>query len=341
MSTSTLYIDNIYNKAGTKKIIDNDNGVINLPNNTIDPDVTEEGSLYYNSSIKTIKVKTNVGWTDVFSPYDGSTESKAAPSAKYIKDLTNTTTDGLYWIKKPGTTTAYQVFCDMNTNGGGWMLVMTLIGGPLASNPLNHYSIQNGTPSVFTPRWFGGPAHTKGVQNTYSLYKDYPNMNIQKTSSFWNGSGSKIDNGVTNASTVLAHEWIDTGNNVTWNDVFDTGFPSGSNISVARTLNNGIHYYIWNGGGTTQATTSDTYNYLYDVLGYINSGYGWPNTSDQVGTAWVTSTSVMSSIRHWLNYNNGDGLSSIRCQPTCWSGTEDVYQENSWWIREQNTLNPS
>jgi len=44
------------------------------------------------------------------TPLDGSTEELAAPSAKYIKELTGTTTDGYYWIRKPGDTNAYQIF---------------------------------------------------------------------------------------------------------------------------------------------------------------------------------------------------------------------------------------
>lgn len=53
---------------------------------------------------------------------DGSSAANAGSSALAIKRLTGTTTDGLYWVKAPSGT-ATQVWCDMNTSGGGWMLV--------------------------------------------------------------------------------------------------------------------------------------------------------------------------------------------------------------------------
>lgn len=53
---------------------------------------------------------------------DGSTEARAAPNASYIKTLTGTTTSGDYWIRPPGQS-AYQIYCDMSNQSGGWMLV--------------------------------------------------------------------------------------------------------------------------------------------------------------------------------------------------------------------------
>jgi len=52
---------------------------------------------------------------------DGSTAAKMAASAQFIKEHTHTNTDGLYWINN-GLGAAVQVYCDMNTSGGGWML---------------------------------------------------------------------------------------------------------------------------------------------------------------------------------------------------------------------------
>ena len=49
---------------------------------------------------------------------DGSTAAKAGTSAAQIKSNTGTTTNGVYWIKPSGVSTAYQAYCNMNIGGG-------------------------------------------------------------------------------------------------------------------------------------------------------------------------------------------------------------------------------
>ena len=56
-----------------------------------------------------------------FSPPDGSSASRAARSALEIKRHYPQKTSGNYWIKD-NNGTARQIYCEMETDGGGWML---------------------------------------------------------------------------------------------------------------------------------------------------------------------------------------------------------------------------
>jgi len=54
-------------------------------------------------------------------PLDGSTQARANTSASAIKTLTSTTTNGYYWIQASGMANPVRLWCDMNTDGGGYM----------------------------------------------------------------------------------------------------------------------------------------------------------------------------------------------------------------------------
>lgn len=61
---------------------------------------------------------------------DGSTSGRAAPSAAFIKSMTGTNTNGVYWINLP-TVGPTQVYCIMDSavDGGGWMMAMKATRG--------------------------------------------------------------------------------------------------------------------------------------------------------------------------------------------------------------------
>lgn len=212
---------------------------------------------------------------------DGSSAANAGSSALAIKQRTGTTTNGLYWVKAPNGT-AQQVYCDMNLDGGGWMLIAR--------------TTSNGTGEL--PGQFGWKATAVlGAPTTFNAVYCLDIGNWYNNGFRWRdfAFGNQYDNVSNNWGPFVYAVSIADVDYFMNNDVQWTG-------SNYRTLKSDTNVYgstafpgMQNAIGFPTTGTSNGVFYLRDCCGY--AGYGihpWG-----VQTTYCNSSSVPWASGPW------------------------------------------
>ena len=166
---------------------------------------------------------------------DGSSSTRAGTSAQAIKTLTGTTTNGTYWIKPTGVSTAYQAYCNMNIDGG------VILGAKLEESASYwHYDSNLWT--------------SNNNYNSSSLNANSANAKLQPAQDFPANYLYVVNHNMTKwvrfdlASQTTGFHNIWAGNNTSFSV---TGSTVGTHVSATPPIDTDESYYFDADGGYT------------------------------------------------------------------------------------------
>jgi hypothetical protein len=226
-------------------------------------------TLYYVRAYATNSNRTDYGSQINFTtlPPTGLTSASAATSAKAIKDAYPSSTDGAYWIQNANINsgTPFQIYADMTTNGGGWML-LNLSGGGVASTEISSITALSdfgylprttviALANVSTEvRLTSGPLSNKMTHITISNNSN-PITALRSSSTAANGPGTwySSNTSFTQPSGYSAWTWSQKDSPITgWPNMFhSSGVGTGvhwlytSASASGKDFNSGNYYSTW------------------------------------------------------------------------------------------------
>ena len=208
--------------------------------------------------------------------FSGTGVDSAFPqeSAKIIKDLTNTNTDGIYYILLNGISTP--IHCLMNDcyDGGGWMILMKGTRGSTFQYSANYWSTKNTLNAGDLTR---SDADAKYNTYNYSTVKDvlaiFPDIPSTSYINVYDKNGGSIF--VSDGWTWMVNNWNETTRTTPFTGFNTTRLPHQNTTTPFSTY--GINNpYRYNGFGSWCYSQVASYQHVfYSVGNNVNVRWGF------------------------------------------------------------------
>jgi hypothetical protein len=120
----STYSNTVRVPSGHKLSID-ENLKIPVWTNATRPSSPETGMIGFNTTSGTSEVYDGTQWAPMGASLIGSSAAYPATSARQIQELRPNAPSGTYYIDWGGT--VYPIHCEMQLNGGGWMMILNYV----------------------------------------------------------------------------------------------------------------------------------------------------------------------------------------------------------------------
>lgn len=228
--------------------------------------------------------------------FDGSTSERAAPSALYIKNMTGTNINGVYWINLP-TVGATQVYCIMDSavDGGGWMMAMKATTGSTFQYSSTHWTtVTTLNPAEYNRNDGDAKFHTMNYFPSKDLLALWPDIPYDYNS----GTGGSLS-----LSTYNNWCWMKNNYNSGTKQTLINYFSTASNVSfgTAKGVEKGTAFSSQEGNGFYGI------NFTENVMN-VRWGFAWNNEldwgSNDVGGGIGMNNSGTYSAGDWIGCCN-------------------------------------
>ena len=257
-------------RAGNVEI---NSGQLKLANLTSNPSSPVTGGMYFNTTDNAVRAYDGTDWIQIGRGPLG-TQTNPASSATAIINAGDSVGDGLYWFLDSNINNgvAFQAYCDMTKDSGGWILVHTVRGDSISYMgwTTSNIELRNQTsPSLVQPYsilgWSDYLKKTGAWQFMIEAYSDSTTRYRYGGIFTANVASYSMTANVPSQTNITANEWFDV-----------TGFANSSRMGQRVPWINTGNYSPADALFTTYPGSSSWWGTITQTNNSYNSYYSGP-----------------------------------------------------------------